>query len=255
MPNKIKDRYEKAEVVELPTPLPLRRTTVDAESYPVKALGKVLGDATKAIMDMVACPDAIAAQSVLGAAALTVQAHADVVHPAIGEARPISLYLVTIAASGERKSAADSLALRAIRLREAELHDRHESAQRAFHDARAGYEKAREIALKAGKGDAKETVKLLGALPAAPIPPLVPLLIVPEPTLEGLHKLMVTGEPSIGLFSDEGGTFIGGYGMSDEARLRTGAGLSDMWDGKAIKRVRGGDGVTILTGCGKRRLP
>jgi hypothetical protein len=32
---------------------------------------------------------------------------------------------------------------------------------------------------------------------APPIPPLVPLLTVPEPTLEGLHKLFVIGEPSI----------------------------------------------------------
>src|SRR3546814_2873476 len=62
---------------------------------------------------------------------------------------------------------------------------------------------------------------------------------------------MSGGEPSMGLFSDEGGTFIGGYGMSDESRLRTGAGLSSFWDGTPVKHVRGGDGVSLLTG---RRL-
>src|SRR3546814_20003810 len=39
--------------------------------------------------------------------------------------------------------------------------------------------------------------------------------------------------------------------MSDESRLRTGAGLSSFWDGTPVKRVRGGDGVSILKG---RRL-
>src|SRR3546814_15226016 len=62
---------------------------------------------------------------------------------------------------------------------------------------------------------------------------------------------MSGGEPSMGLFSDEGGTFIGGYGMSDASRLRTGAGLSSFCDGTPVKRVRGGHGVSILKG---RRL-
>lgn len=49
----------------------------------------------------------------------------------------------------------------------------------------------------------------------------------------------------------EGGQFIGGHGMSDDAKLRTAAGLSAAWDGEPIKRVRGGDGVIVLPG---RRL-
>ena len=36
----------------------------------------------------------------------------------------------------------------------------------------------------------------------------------------------------------EGGQFIGGHGMTPEAMLRTAAGLSCLWDGEPIKRVR-----------------
>src|SRR5215831_5729067 len=36
--------------------------------------------------------------------------------------------------------------------------------------------------------------------------------------------------------------------MSDDARLRTAAGLSAAWDGEPIRRVRATDGVTILPG-------
>ena len=55
----------------------------------------------------------------------------------------------------------------------------------------------------------------------------------------------------MGLFADEGAQFTGGYGMSADQRLKTGAALSSVWDGKAIKRVRAGDGAVSLHG---RRL-
>ena len=80
------------------------------------------------------------------------------------------------------------------------------------------------------------------------MPPLEPLLTCPEPTFEGLVKLLAVGWPSIGIFASEGGQFIGGHGMSDDAKLRTVAGLSAAWDGEPIRRVRGGDGIVVLPG-------
>src|SRR3546814_2302556 len=98
-----------------------RSERAPAQPYPVKALGKVLAGAVHAIGDKVQCPEAIAAQSVLAAAALAVQSHVDVVHPATGDTRPVSLLLVTVAASGERKRAADRIATDPLRIREDEL--------------------------------------------------------------------------------------------------------------------------------------
>jgi len=256
MPPKIKKQYANAAKVEAPAPLPLFRTPAPAKAYPVAALGDILSGAVMAIMDKVHCPDALAAQSVLANAALAVQPHADVVHPSTGDARPISLFLVTVAASGERKSAADKLASEPVTIRELELREEYERASRIYRDEKAVYDKARDAILrpKAGKGDRgdeRDTAKLLEGLPPPPAAPLVPWLTAPEPTLEGLHRLFAEGQPSIGLFNDEGGTFIGGHGMSDDMRIKTGAGLSGLWDGQPIKRVRAGDGSNMLTG---RRL-
>jgi hypothetical protein len=92
---------------------------------------------------------------------------------------------------------------------------------------------------------------MLDALGPAPFLPLYPLLTCGEPTFEGLCRLFVDGQPSIGLFASEGGQFIGGHGMAEDAKLRTATGLSILWDGGPIKRVRAGDGVTVLSG---RRL-
>jgi hypothetical protein len=71
------------------------------------------------------------------------------------------------------------------------------------------------------------------------------MLTCDEPTIEGLHRLLGIGWPSLGLFSPEGGRFIGGHGMSDDAKLRTAASLSTLWDGEPIKRVRATDAATM----------
>lgn len=41
---------------------------------------------------------------------------------------------------------------------------------------------------------------------------------------------------------------IGGYAMSEDHQLKTAAGLSELWDGKPVSRVRGGDGAALLYG-------
>lgn len=240
-----------AELVDAPAPLPLRRAMPPGKAFPLDALGNVLGAAARAIVDKVQCPDAIAGQSVLGAAALAVQAHADVVLATTGHAVPLSLFLVTVAASGERKSAADGEALWPIRKREVALADACQLKLPEYENARASYDKARENALRKAKGDFHAGKAALDAIGPAPTAPLSPMLTVPEPTLEGLHKLFTVGEPSLGLFSDEAGGFIGGHGMSDDNRLRMATGLSELWGGSPIRRVRSGDGATLMPG---RRL-
>jgi hypothetical protein len=230
-------------------PRPLMRELPRADPFPVDALGNVLGAAAHAIHDRVQAPLAICGQSVLAAAALSVQGHVDVVLPiGPGQSRPLSLDLISVAVSGERKSACDSEAMRPIRQREATLREQYESDNLAYANDRAAYDRARKVAEKSGKGDRAAIRSALDALGPEPIPPLVPMLTCPEPTYEGLCRLMAAGQPSIGISAAEGGQFVGGHGMVDEARLRTAAGLSAAWDGEPIRRVRVGDGFTILPG-------
>jgi len=240
------------EPVKSEPPRPLMRELPPADPFPVDALGHVLAPAARAIHDRVKAPLAIGAQSVLGAAALAVQGHADFLLPiGRGLPRPVSCYLITIALSGERKSACDSEAMWPIRRREAALRAQYDIDAPRYANDRAAYDRARDAALKNGKGDHAAMRDALGTLGSAPAPPLTPMLTCEEPTYEGICKLFVMGQPSIGIFAAEGGQFVGGHGMSEEARLRTAAGLSAAWDGEPIRRVRAGDGITILPG---RRL-
>ena len=87
----------------------MHRELPPAEAYPIEALGDVLGPMARAIMDTVQCPDAVAGQTVLAAAGLTVQPHADVLID--GREYPLSNFFITVAETGERKTAADKAAL------------------------------------------------------------------------------------------------------------------------------------------------
>ncbi len=231
-------------------PRPLRREPSPAERFPVEALGEVLGSAVTAIVDKIQCPAAIAAGSVLAAASLAAQAHADVILPATGRKRPLSLFVVTVAASGERKSAADYEALWPIRRREETLREAYRVELADYKRAKRAYDVALSNAEKT-KRSRQAIEAALAAVGSEPQAPLLPTLTCDEPTVEGLHKLFTIGHPALGLFSDEGGTFIGGHAMREESKLRTAAALSSIWDGCPIKRVRAGDGATVLPG---RRL-
>lgn len=228
-------------------PLPLMRELPPADPFPVDALGSVLAPAAGAINDRVQAPIAICGQSVLAAATLAVQAHADVELPT-GHAKPLSSYFVSQAVSGERKSAVDTEAAWPVRRREAALRKDSTSERLDYENAKTAWEKTRDAAIKNGKGDRTRIKQALDALGPSPLPPLEPILTCGEPTYEGLCKLLAIGQPSVGIFSAEGGQFIGGHGMTDDAKLRTAAGLSSLWDGEPIKRVRALDGVTVLPG-------
>jgi hypothetical protein len=231
-------------------PRPLMRDLPPADPFPIDALGTVLAPAARAIHDRVQAPLAIGGQSVLAAATLAVQGHADVELPT-RQARPLTEFYMTVAATGERKTAADTEALWPVRKRESALQEQHGAERHQYENSKLAWDKARDAAVKQAQGNRTEIETALEALGLPPIPPLEPLLTCPEPTYEGICKLFAVGWPSLGIFSAEGGQFIGGHGMSDDAKLRTAAGLSSAWDGEPIKRVRVADGVTVLPG---RRL-
>lgn len=229
-------------------PTPLMAETPLPEPYPVADLGP-LAAAAIAVQDITEAPAAIAAQSVLGVAALAAQGLADA--PTLVGRAPASLFLLTIAESGERKSTCDGLAMQAVRAFEAEMQDDARRDHARYCNRHALWTAERKLVLGGKKGSSSERAADLDALGPEPEPPLWPTLVPSEPTLEGLTKNMGQLRASLGLFSDEGGQFLGGHSMSAENRLRTASGLSSFWDGSPQTRLRAGDGAGAFRG---RRL-
>ena len=246
---RVRELVEGGEELKPEAPRPLMRELPPADPFPIDALGDVLAPAARAIQDRVRAPLAICGQSVLAAANLATQAHVNVVLPiGSGQPKPVSSYFMTVALSGERKSECDRQAGWPIRKRETEMRDTYDAELPGYINAKVAWDKARDAAIKRGKRDRAAIKTALDALGSPPVPLLEPLLTCPEPTYEGMVKHLAVGQPSIGIFATEGGQFIGGHGMRDEAKLFTAAGLSAAWDGDPIKRVRAGDGTIILAG-------
>ena len=229
-----------------PEPEPLRRELPPGDPYPVDALPRVLRGAADQMSGVIRAPVGIVGSALLGAASLTVQAHADAVID--GRTIPLSLFLATVAESGERKSAVDDAALAPHRARQKALiraHDEEVCSHLAEH---AAWTRAREEALRSHKGSVLGKRQALEELGPEPPSPIRPLLECSEPTYEGLIKQLEHGWPSVGLFSDEGGRFLGGHAWSKDHQIKTATGLSELWQGRSVNRVRGGDGASILYG-------
>ncbi len=223
---------------------PLRLPSTPATPFP--ELPGLIGRTIAAIEDLTQAPRAICGNSVLAAAALAVQGHADIKLPG-GHVNPVSLFLVTVAESGSRKSSADRWATQGIREEEGRLEVNYTTEAERHGRELELWTSQKEQILKPGNKYAPEQKReLLNSLGDPPRPPPLPVFLSTDPTIEGLLRSLREGQSSQGLFSDEGGSFIGGFAMRPETRLNTISRLSSLWDGIPVRVTRQGAGTYTL---------
>lgn len=230
-------------------PQPLIRDLPEGEPYPVEVLGD-LAPAVRAVQGVTQAPVAIPAASALAVASLAIQGHADV--EALAGARPTSLFLLTIAASGERKSSCDAPLMRGVGAYEETERKKQADDIRKFEDDHALWKSEHDAIIRAA-GSTKDEKRIgaradLEGLREEPRPPVPPDRTVSEPTFEGLCEMLRWALPSLGLFSDEGGQFLGGHAMNSDNRQKTLAAFNGLWSGEPIRRTRKGDGFYTLHG-------
>ncbi|HEY5851077.1 MAG TPA: DUF3987 domain-containing protein [Lysobacter sp.] len=229
-------------------PEPLTRPMEPPQPFPLDALGPVLEPVARRIAQVVQAPDALIASSLLAGASLAAQAHADVVVD--GRREPLSLWFLSVSESGERKTAADNWAVAEHRRFERDQLGFYREAEAEHATDLAAFTAASRSAARGKKTRAvvQDSLRELGKPPPAP---MLPWLLLADPTIEGLHRQLREGRPSQGLFNSDAGDFFGGYGMSDDHRTKSAAALSRLWDDGELVRTRGGDGHSKLYG---RRL-
>lgn len=206
-----------------PGPLPLADAVRRAErllkpeiqpgcEYPAAALGPLAG-AAQALADGAQVSTAMAGQSLLAAAALLVQGTANV-RSLDGDTKPLSLFALSVALSGDGKDSADRVALRP-------LHEHQREVARVYAQQQAAAESQR-------KGTEAE-----------PLPP-APFRTAADVTIEGLRRSFVEGIASQGAFSTEAGAVLAGHAMTAENRTKTAATLCRLLDRGHLSVVRGG---------------
>lgn len=224
-------------------PLPLTRPMQPNEPFPVDVLPLVMRAAVQRVHEVVQAPLDMICQSFLAAATLAVQPYANVLID--GRCFPLSNNFVAVGESGERKSATDRIATGPIKERQRRESESFHQGKQAYEATLASWQNRRKAAFKEDDKDVIEALlNNLGDEPKY----VQPFYIFEEPSFEGIERAYAEGRYTLGLFSDEGGRFLGGYAMSKDNQTKTVTGLSKLWDGDPIDRVRGGDGLSVLYG-------
>ena len=221
---------------EWPDPEPLTEP-LDPLPYPVDALPLRLRNAVLEAQAFVQAPMALVACSALAVLSVAAQGLVNVRrdHHLVD---PVSLYLLAVADSGERKTTCDGIFCPALRQWESaqlakiasELASR-EAAMAAFEAKKAGVLDAIKTRRRRSQDTTQEESDLDALAREAPQPVVVPRLLYTDETPEALAHALATGWPSAGVLSAEGGTVLGGHGMGQETILRYLGLLNVMWEG------------------------
>jgi len=92
----------------------MKDTYFQKQRFPIEAFPALIRDAIQEVESNIQAPRALIASSALGAMSLVCQENVNVLRPNMTDPTPISLFLLTIAESGERKTSADKLFTRVI---------------------------------------------------------------------------------------------------------------------------------------------
>lgn len=221
-----------------PQPLTVR---VAPEPYPIEALPASIRVAVDEVAGFAKAPIPMIASSALAALSLATQAHVDI-ERAQGLSSPVSLFLLTIADSGERKSTVDGHFMRAIRDYESAqaeaakpLLKDHDAKLSAWEAKYGGIkDKIRELSKKGSPTSAHEAdLQALGH--EKPEPPRFPRLTYSDVTPEKLAVNLGTKYPSGGVVAAEGGLIFGSYGMSGDSVTRNLSMTNQVWDGNSLQ--------------------
>jgi hypothetical protein len=220
-------------------------------SYPIEVFPAVAREAVLEYCAYGKQPLPMLADACLAQMALATQGLADVGRDE-RLVSPLSLNVLIVGESGERKTGADAAFTQAAKAWEQEERERRAPE---FHKAKAMQRtnQARKQALEKeiGRLEAKNSGEAIKEREAAEqrlieleqreeelfVPPL-PRLFYEDVTLEALAYEITTGWPSAALVSDEAGLVVGSRGMSDESALGFLTLLNRLWDGRSFLPLR-----------------
>lgn len=215
---------------------------VDPEPYPLDALPPIIQAAVVEVQAFTKAPMPLVAGCALSTLSVACQGHIDV-ERSKGLRGPTSLYMLTIADSGERKSTVDAFFSEPIKVfqdtererMKPEL-DKYASELMAWKAEIEGVTAAIREASKRNDGKSEGNVdalklKLAEIQADQPIAPAVPRLVLGDETPENLAWTLAKIWPSAGVVSSEAGLVLGSQSMGKDSVMRNLGLLNIVWDG------------------------
>jgi putative DNA primase/helicase len=213
---------------------------IEAQDYPLEALPDTVREAVEEVLGFTKAPIALVASSALASLSVAAQAHVDMKR-AEKLTGPVSLFLLTIADSGERKSTCDGFFSQPIHTYQQEqaelakpLLKDHAAALSAWNAEREGLLSAIKDAGKKGKSAADLRDALVQLEYDKPEPLRVPKLIHGDETPESLAYALAKEWPAGGVLSSEAGVVFGSHGMGRNSIMRNLGLLNILWDGGSL---------------------
>ncbi len=203
--------------------------------FPIDALPTVIKNAVTEVQANTQAPLALVASSALGAISLACQNSINVCRPN-GIESPVSLFLLTIAESGERKTTVDNLFMKPIFEFEEVQAKKSKLELLEYKAKRLAWDTVQKAILAAvGKKSKKnESIdhlreRLAAHLAEEPKKPRIVKLIYNDATPEALKFGLREHFPSAGIMSDEAGSIFDGRAFNDFGVINT------LWGGGTLK--------------------
>ena len=210
--------------------------------YPIAAFHQLIANAANEVIRNVQVPDAMVGMSMLTALSVTCQGLVDVKLPT-GLVRPVSLYLLVIANSGDRKTGVDNVVAAPIHALDEAWVTAHEAALAAYKSRHVAWEAvskglARKLAKAAQEGLplAELNRELAEHMSRAPAKPRRRRMVRQNITERAVMEAMAGKGESLGFLTDEGDLLFKGGAMRQLGRM------NKSWDGaRTIAIDRGND--------------
>lgn len=225
-------------------PKPLNGTPPKADPFPIQQLPVIIRDAVDEVQQATQAPEALVVSCALSA--VSAAAPPATIYRDEGLDGPTSLFIMTVAKSGERKTACDKLFTSAIREWEAEqavAAKPRQAEYRALMTTWAAKEAGLKEAIKKAARDVNPNfdagagAQLIELEKQRPQEPRIPSLLRQDDTPEALAAVLQS-YPVAAVLSSEAGVIFGAHGMNPDSVMRNLAQLNVCWDGGPLKRGR-----------------
>lgn len=223
--------------IEWPDPIPFDVKICAESEYPTEALPETIRSAVNDVQAITQAPIALVATEALSCVSLVAQGYINVMRDQ-HLSGPVSLYTISLAESGERKTTIDRYFTRPIRNYESEQGKameqqiiEAEANLKSWLFEEAGVHEAIKLAAKQGKPTNDLRRRLISFQDEKPRIPKTPCILYGDTTSEALAFNLAEKWPVAGILNSEAGIILGSHSMGSDSIIRNLALFNTLWDG------------------------
>ncbi|EKN3345971.1 YfjI family protein [Yersinia ruckeri] len=217
--------------------------------FPVHVFPLVIRNAICEVEQHTQAPLSLIAASVLGSISLASQNRIDVCR--LNKLRsPTSLFILTLAESGERKSTVDKLLMGPLYHLEEQLFAQYQQEITVWRNDNVIFNAEKKAMVSKIKSDIRRNKDAVGTnerlkalLAAYPVEPIRYKLIFNDATPAAIKDYLCEGWRAVGIMSDEAGTIFNGYTLNELPFI------NKMWDGSTFSVERKSSPERLIKGA------